>query len=1187
MQKFLVVGCGGSGTKTLIYLMDQLLSELAPYGIDRLPDGWQFVSIDVPSTEDQVDEIGSVTSLGGTYLSTNPGTGEYKILDDAVTRQLRSSPSGDGLGLTATWAPRDPKAIGISILSGAGQMRSVGRMVTLNSSKLLHERLTNVFGTLMHAETNAQMQRIANKDIPGLGTFDIAEPPLVLVVSSMSGGAGASMALDVCRVLNLVDGVEPGHTGVFMVTPDAFDHVLAPAQRGAVRANALSMLGEIIAAQMKSSEDHDIELLSSLGLNVHHSGHVPFARVFPVGRFIGTEGAQFGDGSLNGVYRGLARGLSGLMSSDKAARDFKNFDLTNAVPVPISRTNLGWDTNNAYPDPLPWGAFGFASLSMGRDRYKHYAAQRLARITVDHLLDGHRALGDTRDAGQQLNDRLDAQWVSIAERAGLPATSTDHPLDSHVAASWFMQQALPEDVVGPAVNHIVQERVASNVASMNSSVSDWAAYMQSTLLPGQRLKLDSAVEQEVYRWGFDWAKQLHESIVRQVQNAVAAAGLPFARKLLERVSALVRDQLITMMKDLARVEDQDLGRFSPEFSQQISQITGKLINSQAVIDGYLDSMRTQIRRAFYARAADRAAEVLRALATDVLPNFDRELNLRYEDLLRAQRAKGAVRGLANVHTTEYALWPDADNTRVPDRFDVADNEVLITPSSGFAQQFDADLPSATGQSTQTAAHETASRYVSSGEWPVDVGIKAPGGLLRVLSEWRPSLFANHPSTNAPIAPQQGQYRLALQESDILERARKFVERRDQSFERFCSVSLKSYLTEPGVAESELSQRRSDIAVKFGETLRQARPMTRVSTTVVDAVHGSPFEYLYKFSEVPFKDLPDVAESLIDVVNEMQNKSLETPKILENALSQDDKATRIDVFGSYRNYSPLSFASVLKPAIDEWSGTPRAGKGAFWAHRRSRPLPAALPMTHTERRAMVAGWYVAQLTGRLRIPSFPYTDPVRIWDDEDSAWVDFPNPLLTPPDRFHGESYDWLPAVLESVLLAIAASHQAPVMRSMRPYVLLRSMYDSEPESRAQGLNANYRRSRRLLKEWMDTGAVPSTQPSRASGDSPEARRESAERWLQLINDFVTKEYLPPHLGGASTGSFSVIAKRDVSSRTPMFRDLAPDIRDMTRHLQDEIAEAAVLNMPPDDGAMHAVRTSAPAPEAPDPGLGAF
>ena len=61
MHKVLVVGCGGSGAKTLAYMMDQLKTTLAERLPDRydspkdveLPRAWQFVSVDVPTVAER------------------------------------------------------------------------------------------------------------------------------------------------------------------------------------------------------------------------------------------------------------------------------------------------------------------------------------------------------------------------------------------------------------------------------------------------------------------------------------------------------------------------------------------------------------------------------------------------------------------------------------------------------------------------------------------------------------------------------------------------------------------------------------------------------------------------------------------------------------------------------------------------------------------------------------------------------------------------------------------------------------------------------------------------------------------------------------------------------------------------------------------------------------------------------
>src|SRR5580693_1971564 len=209
MRRFLVVGCGGSGGATLAYMMDQLRSELHAAGVDRLLAGWQFVYIDVPSAAESGPEgLANVPAQGGTYIGCGPQGSSYAVLDNAVSQRL----AADGaLDTIATWAPRQPDQVTNPISAGAGQYRAVGRMITLSKAAEIRARLQAAWDELYRVETISQM---ASVSVPGMGRFDPNEPPLVLVVSSMAGGAGASMALDVCRLLTLVSGLDPHLMGV-------------------------------------------------------------------------------------------------------------------------------------------------------------------------------------------------------------------------------------------------------------------------------------------------------------------------------------------------------------------------------------------------------------------------------------------------------------------------------------------------------------------------------------------------------------------------------------------------------------------------------------------------------------------------------------------------------------------------------------------------------------------------------------------------------------------------------------------------------------------------------------------------------------------------------------------------------------------------------------------------------------
>ena len=279
--------------------------------------GWQFVHIDVPSAADSGPEgLANVPTQGGTYIGCGPQGSSYAILDGALSQRLAEDGALDTI---ATWAPRRPDQVTNPISAGAGQYRSIGRMITLSKAGEIRSKLQAAWDELFRVETMSEM---ASLELPGAGTFDPNEPPLVLVVSSMAGGSGASMALDVCRLLTLVSGLDPKLMGVFMVTPDIFESLPQSARIG-VRANALAMFGEIVASQSGAARDHDVRILRALGQQNGEGEPIPFARVFPVGRYIGADRTIFGDGSQFAVYRGLGRGLAGLMMSGDRQRSVR------------------------------------------------------------------------------------------------------------------------------------------------------------------------------------------------------------------------------------------------------------------------------------------------------------------------------------------------------------------------------------------------------------------------------------------------------------------------------------------------------------------------------------------------------------------------------------------------------------------------------------------------------------------------------------------------------------------------------------------------------------------------------------------------------------------------------------------------------------------------------------------------
>lgn len=1138
MRRFLVVGCGGSGGATLAFMMDQLRSELHAAGVDKVLSGWQFVHIDVPSAAESGPEgLANVPAQGGSYIGCGPQGSSYAILDGALSQRLAADGALDAI---ATWAPRNPQEVTNPISAGAGQYRAIGRMITLSKASEIHARLQAAWDALFRVETISEMSTVS---VPGMGRFDPNEPPLVLVVSSMAGGAGASMALDICRLLTLVTGLDPKLMGVFMVTPDIFESLPESARIG-VRANALAMLGEIVASQTGAAREHDVRILRALGQHHGDGEPIPFARVFPVGRYIGADRTLFGDGSQYAVYRGLARGLAGLMMSGKASDQFVSYDLGNTASPTGDRDVLGWGISSW--DVLPWGTYGFSSLSMGRDRYAEYAAQRLARSCADKLSFGHLQAGNPASSNEQLDTLLSSQWQAHCNELRMPAAAGDEQARVGILGNWIANGAFPPEAVSSTVNGLIERQLRGYLPNpQGMSAEQWVPVFRQAVM-NRRADLARACSETAYAMVFSWHREFADQVEQMVGTAAASLGLPYARELIDRLRLHLDSVLAPGIAQLGAMGPPDIVAIPPQVDAALRSLRGVMTNADQVLGIALDGFRSTVRRQLYADAAARMADVLRVMGSELLAPLRDALGEAMILLEKARSEPPSDVGLARLSTDQYVAWPSDADELVPSRFAEANNEVLLISSSAFKQRYETDLPKAVGGSNamiplRTAVDDATTRVIL-GLWQTTGGTAAPGGLIERTATWVTRALGTDPENGRPRVPSMAQFDVHTRPAELLARARLYVGRPGESFEEFCKVSLRDYVQGAGASESELVNRRRDIDTKFAEALSLARPLASVNDQALQRVHpGQQVEYRYKFSEIPFAGQP-VAETLAEVLRTNPRIDQATKDNYGRSLSDEDSVTRIDIFGSYPNYSPLVFDSVLKPAAQQWAQTAGPGRGAFWRYRRSRPLSASLPMTDAERRTMTAGWFLGQMLGRIQIPASPFTDPVRIYDGDDNQWLSFPNPLLTPPSAFTA-SYDWLPAVLESSLLAIATSHEPPVMRSLRPYTVLRALYDSHSQDPASGIVELSAAA--LVREFLKSGTSGPGITSRvgpiAAAQTAEDRQAAAETWLGNVRD-VAAQYLPADTPGATPdGAFTTVATRSKAAKTPIFRDLAPDV----------------------------------------------
>ncbi|HZK32477.1 MAG TPA: hypothetical protein VFC72_06160, partial [Corynebacterium sp.] len=386
----------------------------------------------------------------------------------------------------------------------------------------------------------------------------------------------------------------------------------------------------------------------------------------------------------------------------------------------------------------------------------------------------------------------------------------------------------------------------------------------------------------------------------------------------------------------------------------------------------------------------------------------------------------------------------------------------------------------------------------------------------------------------------------------------------------------SYILDAPDAPTQHS-RREDIAAKFGQAMTKALPLAQINDTLLHKLYPSINSVRYKFnySTIPLAGDKEMADRLARVEDTYPYADSDPSNPLGGALKTNGEQRAVDIYGSYPNYLPVVFDSILPAAAHQWEKlTLPNARQDYWHMRRARPIPAAVPLTAPERRAMVNGWYVGRLIGSIIFPGDKHraqdTDPLHIYDPQEKHWVRFDTPLLTPPTRMR-TSFDWLPALLESLPMAWAKAQQAPELSSLDPYLALRRMWDSgsEPQSEITATTGYD-----LLREWLHSGhriggeeAVHLMVPGTGPEATAEQRHQAAVDWVrgQGQNAFtlVPTSQLPGSTPPSSRKrELADITDRQTAMQVPQLADIALDVVKMTEAVITALDEALAAGPPP-------------------------
>lgn len=1001
LRPFLLVGVGGSGGKTLRVIREELLRRLQQAGWkDDLPKAWQFVYIDVPTTPDGNEPDLPSQLPGRDYTGmVAPGL-TYRTLDANLVNKADVEVK-DALG---AWRP-DPNKVNIPVSKGAGQFRAIGRMVTLTGLDRVYTALESARRALTGAEVTGELQRLTTL-LGGEPSPQMADPT-VIVISSIAGGSGGGAVIDVCDALRALGDTWASESLGLLYAPDVFDYLPEEHRKG-VRPNSLAALSEILAGYWNSEgpSEEAVDLLALKGVQLGAANRLGPRYPF----LVGNRNEWVSYSTQNDIYRAMGRSISAWVTSPQLQDRITAYlqgnwsqaasSLVDNLPLHLQGTET------------PFSALGSARVGLGRDRFRRYAGERLAKAATERLLRAHlrhRAENDDRSDHAIAQDVASKAFPRFLAHSGLDERTEVHneildALRTHSAKD--DTKAVESEIFG---------QVQKNMAPKGESRGEVSGRILRAQKDRSRKYLQKRTDSRVQKAQL-WVEEIQGKIQAQVASHLASDGGP--------VTILLMQRLITEMEavtDELRQEAQKYMRWAADVAQEVDkaldiQAERLLPENPAIRKGTraaADSLHWQAE----AELRELAVELVPDLIANVLRPMEQALKFAVGKLEQEERRPAPGE-------PAIADWPDADV--VPARLAEAPNEFLLESTSTYPEI----LRGLLARTMQTQQHGSAfSQAIESLILGVHPESSDEQTLIARDANWVPRVHALSSAT-----PSNASFSIGLSAKDLLAKADSWMTKPGTAISRYLEEDLAGYLSPEGVEPQVHAQRLERFEGQFIAALNASAPLVKVNSQVLVQVHDeAEARSTVSFSELPFADRTPAREKVRQVLQARGQWSAE----IEKAFTDGSQAF-IDMFATLnRPYEPVVFDSLMQPIAREWG---KRSSNAdliqeFWRWRRARPLTETLPLSPAVRESMVRGWFTASQLKQLRLEEGRVS--VFMPDGRGKGeWVDFPDPLLTgsliAPQQY-------LPVALESILLAMVDVNTTASLKPMHPYRRLRDL----------------------------------------------------------------------------------------------------------------------------------------------------
>ena len=1008
LRPFLLVGVGGSGGKTLRAVRESLdLSLKAAGWSEGIPDAWQFLHFDTPVKQDGA-EFPAKFLPHESYKGLVASSASYKN----VVSSIKSRVNKDLASEVERQLP-DSNEVTVTIVDGAGQYRAVGRTIALSKLDEIANAAEQSLSRMRRPDSLSTLERLGSKlgADSRQGSTDI---PVVVFISSISGGSGAGQYLDIVEAVKSKFSATAWARESYgiLYAPDVFDGI----QGGSgIASNALATVTETVNGHWNRNPNASTqELFRSKGLTMltgDANDRIGVRYPFVVGR----QGANASFAGQTDVYKAISTTICAWMTDDLFQDNIATYSKGNWTRN-VSRAALP-ENSGLIQDEMkapPLSAIGFGRVTLAKEKFMSYSAERFARSVIDRLLNAHKE-GHKPDEGRDedvwIRESAQKALVPFLQNSGLNEdTEENNQVIDALRASEALQ-SLKLEFKTTILNK------AGDPATLDKSggltPDTWSSRfiglrndLIKPVLERDRRNRQDALEK--------WVVSAPNHLLKLVSSYAVTHGLPVTAALLGHLQLSV-SRAATQLKAEGLTYEAWTANVASYIYEDISTA-----GSATSITADSDAVRLAADRVGESLVWESEQELRNAsskLLEEVNRDFIGPLKSHIESLAKALQIRVDADDTQDGRKNDYPFWPTIDSKEVARKYFPSSNEKMLLEPEEFPAKF------------SQLIRESFADQVND----MDAALKAVREMATDLEDlplisfsrtWKPSTQAD-PNTLAS-SPQTPDYDSYAYPEDYLTRAEAWMNRPGKPFKAYFNQTLTDYLSKKDVGPAEFNERKDRFLGHLKAAFNAASPLVKLHPGLLSEVHGKQIGEGDSIivSSIPFNTQADMYEPTKQVlIGEMAKFKLPEGVESKDIVSKwfrDQNAHSIEFFTMLGfPVQPIVMQSIMEPVATAWNqkNSNPESRSAFMRWTRARLLKESVPMDDMAFDAAIKGWFIASALNLLdEEANEQLGTKITIRAQGSNEVLSFPHPLM-----YSGKLYsdDYLAAVLESSAIAQA------------------------------------------------------------------------------------------------------------------------------------------------------------------------